>query len=511
MKSGTERKIAGFLRIGLVAIVILLQLLLMVILVRNLRQNAIYIYVIIEFVAVINIFVLASRNRNSAYTIAWMLIIMFLPVFGHLLYVLWGRSDTRGLRPVRTRESIAYGNQFLEKKHEIYASLMDQHPSRKRLAGYLGRKGFPLYQNTKCDYFPLGELQFDSMIADMEQAEKFIFLQYFILNTGKLWNRISDVLVRKAKEGVEVRLMFDDLGSIITVPDNLVRELRQNGIQVVRYAPVHRFISRLHLNYRNHQKIAVIDGHIGYTGGTNLADEYANYYPKHGHWKDTAIRMEGDAVWSLTAIYLQMWDAESRSRSDYEIYRPVKTVIGSGFFQPFADGPVNNPDNPAEIMYRNMVANAREYVYITTPYLVIDNTMRDLLYASATAGVDVRIITPRIWDHWYVHGVTRSNYRSLLEAGVRIYEYTPGYIHAKTIISDDDHCITGSINMDYRSFHLHFENGVWICGSPVLKEIKKDILDTFAACEEIQIEDWVKRPLYIRFLEGVLRVFAVML
>ena len=162
-------------------------------------------------------------------------------------------------------------------------------------------------------------------------------------------------------------------------------------------------------------------------------------------------------------------------------------------------------------MYRNMVANAREYVYIPTPCLVFDNTMRDLLCASATAGVDVRIITPRIWDHWYVHGVTRSNYRSLLEAGVRIYEYTPGYIHAKTIISDDDHCITGSINMDYRSFHLHFENGVWICGSPVLKEIKKDILDTFAACEEIQIEDWVKRPLYIRFLEGVLRVFAVML
>jgi len=511
MERKTERKIAGLLRIGLVAVVILLQLLLLMMLVRSMRQNAVYLYIIIEFVAIINIFILASKNQDSAYTIAWMLVIMFLPVFGHLLYILWGRSDTQGTQHKRTRESISYGDQFLERKHEIYAALIEGHPSRKRIAGYLGRKGFPLYQNTKCDYFPLGELQFDAMIADMKKAEHFIFIQYFILDTGKLWDRISDVLTRKAREGVEVRLMFDDLGSITTVPDNLLRELRRQGIQVVRYAPVHRFISRLFINYRNHQKITVIDGNIGYTGGTNLADEYANYYPKHGHWKDNAIRMKGDAVWSLTVTYLQMWDAETRSRSDYEVYRPTINVTGEGFFQPFADGPVNNPDNPAEVMYRNMVTNAREYVYITTPYLVIDNTMRDLLCTAAIAGVDVRIITPKIWDHWYVHAVTRSNYRMLLEAGVRIYEYTPGYIHAKTILSDDDHCVTGSINMDHRSFHLHFENGVWICGAPVLEEIKQDILSTFPLCEEIQLEEWSGRPLYVRMLEGILRVFAVML
>lgn len=511
MNRGTERKIAGVLRMALVVIAIILQLLLVMLLVRALRTDAVYLYLLIELAAVINIVVLVSRNRDSAYTIAWMMVIMFLPVFGYMLYLLWGRSDTKGRRHNRTRQSIAYGSVFLEKDPEVYASLNKRYPHRKRMAGYLGRKGFPLYQNTRCSYFPLGELQFQAMIADMEQAKHFIFMEYFILDTGRLWDEMSDVLFRKAAEGVEVRLMYDDMGSITTVPDNLLRTLRKGGIQVTRYSPVHRFVHKLYINYRNHQKIAVIDGNIGYTGGTNLADEYANYYPKHGHWKDTAIRLEGDAVWSLTVTFLQMWDAEQRDPSDYNAYRPTVKAEGEGFFQPFSDGPVNNPDNPAEVMYRKVVAGARDYAYITTPYLIIDNTMRDLLCAAATAGVDVRIITPKVWDHWYVHAVTRSNYRSLLEAGVRIYEYTPGYIHAKTIISDDDQCITGSINLDYRSFHLHFENGVWICGAPVLEEIRQDIVDTFERCEEIALEPWLRRPWYIRMVEGVLRVFAVML
>lgn len=510
MKRKTERKVAGLLRAILVSAVILLQIILLILLVHILHSYAIYIYVILQIIGVIHIFAMISRSHNTPYAITWILAITLLPVIGLVLFHLWGQSNISGRQNKPINESIARGNTYLEKDSKIYTKLSTEHPRRKRIAGYLGRKNFPLYQGTKCEYFPLGELQFDTMIKDMEKAEKFIFMEYFIINTGKLWDRISDILIRKAAQGVEVRLMYDDLGSITTVPDNFIRTMGLYGIQVARFNPVHRFIPRLYVNFRNHQKIVVIDGNIGYTGGTNLADEYANYYPKHGHWKDTAIRLEGDAVWSLTVSFLQMWDSQTKKSSDYEACHPDIVCEDAGFFQPFTDGPTNNPDNPAEAMYRSMITNARDYVYITTPYLVIDNTMVELLCTAAIGGVDVRIVTPKIWDQWYVHMVTRSNYSELLKAGVRIYEYTPGYIHAKTIISDDDHAVTGSINMDYRSFHLHFENGVWICGAPVLGEIKKDIIDTFNICEEMYLEDMQGRPLHIRFAEGFLRIFAVM-
>jgi len=511
MKPKTERKIAGMLRIAFVGLAIIFQLLLIILLVRILKTQAIYVYVLIEIVSVVDVIFLVSKNKSSSYTITWLLIIFILPVFGHILFLLWGKSATHGWRTKRLKTSIKRGAGFLEKDPDVYAELGRIHPTRKRISGYLGRKNFPLYENTGCTYFPLGEEQFEVMLADMENADKFIFLEYFILNNGQLWDRIEDVLIRKAGQGVDVRLMFDDLGSIVTAPDNLIKKLKKHNIQAMRFNPVHRYISRLYLNYRNHQKITVIDGNIGYTGGTNIADEYANIYPKHGHWKDTAIRLEGDAVWSLTVTFLQMWESESNTVTDYEVYRPTISGEGQGFYQPFSDGPVNNPDNPAEVMYRTIINNAKDYVYITTPYLVIDNTMLEALCTAAQGGTDVRIITPKIWDHWYVHTVTRSNYGELLESGVRIYEYTPGYMHAKTIISDDDHAVMGSINMDYRSFHLHYENGVWICGTPVLQEIKKDICDTFEVCEEINLDEWLRRPWYVKFIQTILRVFAVLL
>lgn len=511
MKRRTERKVAGFLRVALVVVVVLLQLLLLLALVRWLHSDAIWVYAIIEALAVIEILVLVSRNRNSAYTVAWVLILALLPVFGQILYVLWGRSDTKGLRNERHRSSIEAGNAFLQQDEAAKAALAKQHPDRQLLSNYLARKDFPLYQNTDCRYYPSGEAQFDAMLADMEKAEKFIFLEYFILNTGVLWDRFYDVLTRKAAEGVEVRLMFDDFGSIITAPDNLIRDLESHGIKAVRFNPIHKFISRLYINFRDHRKVTVIDGNIGYTGGTNIADEYINEVDRWGHWKDTGIRLTGDAVFGFTVSFLQVWDGETNTRSDYNAYRPTIKGEGQGFFQPFGDSPVNNPDNPAEIMYRNMITNARDYLYISTPYLVIDETMTDMLCTAALSGVDVRLVTPYICDHWYVHAVTRSNYARLMDAGVRVYEYKPGYIHAKTLLSDDDHAITGSINMDYRSFNLHFENGVWICGAPVLADIKQDFADIFAVSEEIDPAAWRKRPALVRIGQGLLRIFAILM
>jgi len=512
MKRHTEVKIAGMLRVLLVGITIVLQILLMVMLIVTLRSYAVIAYGLIEVVALFVVLGLVNKEGSSSYKIAWLLLISALPLFGQVLYLLWGRGIKNKRHSSGLKSSMDYGQQFLTKDSGVYARLGLEHPGRKRLAGFLGRKGFPVYENTRCSYYPLGELQFAAMIEEMKKAERFIFIETFILTSGQLWDEVCDVLVKKAAEGVEVRLMFDDFGSIITAPGNLVGELAAKGIKATRFNPIHLYVSRLYINYRNHQKITVIDGRIGYTGGTNYADEYVNLYPKHGHWKDTAIRLEGDAVWSLTVNFLQMWDGNTGDKSDYALYKTCAPCRDAkGFFQPFCDGPLNNPDNPAEAAYLNIIANAREYVYIATPYLIIDESMINNLCTAAESGVDVRIITPKIWDKWYVHTVTSSNYGVLLKAGVRIFEYTPGFIHAKTIISDDDSCISGTINMDYRSFNLHFENGVWICGAPVLEAIRKDMLDTVGMSGEIDLETWEKRPMAVKALEGILRAFAVLL
>jgi cardiolipin synthase len=506
-----QRNIDGIVRIVLVGLAVLAQLFLLILLVTLLRQNSVYIYFLLEVLGLIGALVLANKNDNSTYTISWLIIILVLPVFGFLLYLLWGRTSLHGRKSKMIRAVLAQKNRWLKKDPEVQAQLQQTYPSVHTMACYLEQDGFPLYKNTTSRYFELGELQFDEMLNDMKKAQKFIFLEYFILAQGQLWDRFHKVLKRKASQGVDVRLLFDDMGSIIVLPDNLLRELKNEKIMAHRFNPVHKHISRFYVNYRNHQKIAVIDGNIGYIGGTNLADEYANLYTKHGHWKDTAIRMEGDAVWSLTITFLQMWMSETGIQEDCFLYRPTVEMKGDGFYLPFSDGPVNNPDNPAEMMYLKMIFNAKDYVYITTPYLVIDNPMLDALCAAARGGVEVRIITPKIWDHWYVHMVTRSNYGRLIEAGVRIYEYTPGYIHAKTIISDDEHAITGSINMDYRSFYLHFENGVWMCGTPVLKDIIRDLNETFKVCEKISLEEWKNRPLHIKILQAFLRLFIPLL
>ena len=507
MKQKRLNRLAVGLRIGLVLVLIALQIFLVVLLVDLIAERALLLYFFIQFIAVVDIFILASRRQNISYTIAWVLLILLLPVTGHLLYILWGRR--RKHRSVR--RAIARTADKLQKDPAIYQTLGATHPERKRLGGYLGRMGFPIYQNTNCTYYPVGELQFRAMLDDIASAKHFIFLEYFILGAGQLWDEFRTALAQKAAEGVEIRVMYDDLGSLLTLPRDFEADLKKLGIEVICFNPIHHSVSRLYVNYRDHRKICVIDGEIAYTGGTNLADEYANYTDRLGHWKDTAIRLTGDAVWSKTVFFLQLWEAQSGTEQDFDAYRRQHPDIEStpaGFFQPFADGPMNNPDNPAEIIYRSVIHNAREYLYIMTPYLVIDSSMLDALTTAALGGVDVRIITPYIWDKWYMKMVTHSNFGPLLRAGVRIYEYTPGYLHAKTILSDDDHAVTGSINMDYRSFYLSYENGVWICGAPVLADIKADFLDTIAKSKEIQPEDWKRTPLYYRILQGLLRVFA---
>ncbi len=503
-----KKRTPGTMRVIIVFLALIAQVVLLVYIVGLLKQNAIYLYFFLEIAGAATIMIIVANDRNSSYTIFWLIVMAILPVVGYLLFLFWGTTGFNSMESKKIRHNIRYSMDFLEQDPDVYDDFLVDHPTRRRLGTYLANNGYPVYRNTRCSYYPVGELQFEQLISDLEQARKFIFLEYYIISEGELWDRIQDILIKKAKEGVEIRIMLDDFGSLRNLSDNFTKELRQEGIQAVRFNPVHVNVFTLLINYRNHQKIAIIDGNIGYTGGTNIADEYANIIRRLGHWKDCAIRLDGDAVWGLTVTFLQMWDAVNDSQSNYCHYKPDPQCDGIGYYQPFADSPVNNPINPAAETYTQIIANAHQYVYITTPYLVVDNAMKDILCMAAKGGIDVRIVTPRIWDHWYVHMVTQSNYDDLLSGGVRIYEYTPGFIHSKIILSDDDNAVIGSINMDYRSFFLHFENAVWICGSPALQEIKNDLLHIFSVCQEIDLDTWRKRPLHIKVLQGFLRVFA---
>lgn len=510
--SATGRKQARrkevFRRLATIALAVLAQFVLLGFLIWFLRLNAVYLYLLLQAFALVQVLVLLNQKGSNTYTVAWIVVFLVLPIFGELLYLLWGQSGRRSRKGRRLCAIFGRRGVWLKRDPAVMAALAAGHPDSRRIPTYLEGLGFPLHSGTQSRFFPLGELQFEAMLHDLEQAERFIFLEYYIVSEGRLWHRIHEILRNKAAAGLEVRLLYDDVGSMFSAPDQFREILKRDGIQVIAFGEAEKNLSRMYLNHRNHQKITVIDGHIGYTGGTNLADEYANLYPKHGHWKDTAVRLEGDAVWSLTVTFLEMWEGESQQAEDYSKYRPQRVVPGDGFYQPFSDGPVNNPENPAEMVYRQVIAEARDYCYITTPYIVIDEAMMNELCLAAEGGVDVRIATPRIWDHWYVHKVTRSNYRRLIEAGVRVYEYTPGFLHAKMILSDDRHAVIGSINMDFRSFYLHFENGVWICGAPVLADIKADVLATFAICEEYTVEKLDRLPWKERLLQTFLRLFA---
>ena len=503
--------ILGSMRIAIIVALVLCQAAVIILLVDVLRNLTVWIYVLVDMFIVITMLLLVSRNENNSNTIAWVLLIALFPLLGFVLYIAWGQAGTNAKQNRRVQKSVNYSKQFVPSNQAEGKRLQASNPESKRISGYLSNNGFPVYQNTSCEYYCLGELQFAALLEDLKKAEHFIFIQTFILSEGRLWDELEEVLLQKAAENVEVRLLYDDFGSAAAFSLKRFRFLRERGIQVLRYNPLHKYTMCMSLNYRTHQKITVIDDKIAYTGGTNIADEYANYYNKRGHWRDTAIRLTGSAVWGLTTTFLQMWDAQAGEYTGYKDYCLNAPVQGKGFFQPFSDGPINNPQNLAETVYKEMISGAKEYLYITTPYLVIDNAMLDLLCATASSGVDVRMILPHMWDQWYVRDVSRSNYEQLISAGVKVYEYTPGFIHSKMILNDANQCVIGTINMDYRSFHHHFENAVWICESDIVENIKRDMLDTVRDSELYTLEKCQAESAIKKIVVAILRVFSIMM
>lgn len=509
IKGKCKSHLSGFLRGGLVGILLFIQVSVLIGLSFWLRSFTVYFYVILEILSFLVVIALMNDNRCPSYKIAWVCIVLLFPISGHIMFALWGKSTANKGLTNKIRAKIERGSSFFDFNDAILKEIREDYKEIERVSNYMVSEGFPIFKNNNITYYPMGEDTFDAMFDDIRGAKKFVLIDFFIVAEGGLWDELHSILLEKIKEGVEVKFLYDDFGAMIRTPKNFKKMLESEGIQVRVFNPIHKYTDKLFMNYRSHQKIVVIDGNIGYTGGMNIADEYANLIERFGVWKDTAVRVFGEAVWGLTVTFLQMWEVASTGEYlDYSIYKPtIEFEANQTFACVISDGPVNNPSNPIENIYKQIIHYANDYLYISTPYLIIEEDMQLALIMAARSGVDVRIITPFIPDKKHVKILTNYNYGVLLANGIKIYEYTPGFIHAKSIINEN--CgVVGTINMDYRSFYLHYECGVFMAEKKIIGDIKEDFTMTLKQCREVTYAEWKSRPLGLKIYQSVLNIFS---
>ena len=495
-----------------VAVLSLTQIALTVALGIWLQQYAVYTYMAITAVSLIAVAILLDKDDvNPVYKLMWLLIILLLPPTGTIFYLYWGGRSRHGRKARQYSACSARANQALPDPLSSLALLPGDDVPFTRCGRYLAQYAYaPVWDNTSCRYYAWGQEFLPDYLEELQKAQQFIFLEYFILQEGKLWDQVLEILKQKAAQGVDVRVLYDGMGSLVKLPKDYDATLRSYGIQCGIFAPM-RFSPNLSdytlLNHRDHRKITVIDGNVAFSGGFNLADEYANFTHPHGVWKDTGFMLRGEAVYSYTAAFLATWDYVRHTVSPVERFRPTCRDMADCVIQPFVDSPLDQ-ENVSENAYFNILQQAQRYVYVATPYLVVDNEMLTCLRLAAKSGVDVRILTPGIPDKKFVYLVTQSFYHTLLEAGVRIFEYTPGFMHAKMFASDDKAAIVGSANMDYRSLYLHFENCCAFYGGQMVRTVRKDLEQCMAVSRECTLEEVYRTPLPKRILQIFFRIFA---
>ena len=498
-------------RMGLTAFAVIIQIVWTAAFIMRLSEYYIAATVSLTVLSALVVVYIINGRSNPSVKLAWIVPIMIFPLFGGLAYLFFGTkkpmkkiSNAITIQEEKTKCLIPSCKGLLD---DIKAE--DRHVSSQ--LEYINSMGFPVYKQTDAKYFPLGESFFKSLIEDLEKAEKFIFMEYFIIEEGKMWNTLYDMLKVKAKEGVDVRVMYDDIGCINTLPADFRSRLNKDGIKCQAFNPFVPVLSIV-ANNRDHRKITVIDGNIAYTGGVNIADEYINEKERFGHWKDTTVRLEGKAVWGFTHMFLNMWNAFNKTDEDISVFMPSLTAESNGYVIPYGDSPLDN-EIFAENVYINIINNAVDYVYIFTPYLIIDTQTMTAITLAAKRGVDIRIMVPGIPDKRQAYELARSHYPELIENGVRIYEYTPGFVHAKSFVADDKIAVVGTINLDYRSLYHHFECGCMFYNSSVIEDIKRDFL--LSASESELVEDPKTKYKITGILQSIyyafLRLFAPLL
>ncbi len=457
-------------------------------------------------IGIVTVIFLINRRGNPDHKISWIIFILIFPIFGISVYFLWGGNSL--IPHIRKKMKVCESHYlpFLDNK-DITERLRYNDIMHSRQAEYLiNESGYPLYDGTSSEYLPSGERFFERLLAELNNAKKYIYMEFFILAEGYMWDEIHRILKQKAAEGVEIKIIFDDFGSIKRQSRGFLEELKSEKIEVAVFNKIN-LIFNIFMNNRNHRKIVIIDGELAFTGGVNIGDEYINKYKRFGHWMDCGIILYGTAVKSFLCMFCIMWEFVTKERIDMKSHLGSGFSYDDGFVIPYSDGPLNEK-NPAEGIYMQILNSAQRYVYIMTPYLIIDDMMTSALCMAAKSGVEVCVITPHVPDKWYVHNVTQYHYLDLLKSGVKIYEYTPGFIHSKVYLSDDSIATVGSVNMDYRSFVFHFECGVWIDDKKTALDIKHHFREVLAVSKQIELKKWKKRSVFTRIKQAVLHIFG---
>lgn len=495
-------------------LLIVMQVVWLVLLVNKVSHTNGLLSGVFQFLSIIMALFIVDKDDVAAYRMGWVLLIIIAPVFGGLVYLIWG--DKRS--SIFMRRKLYKGAESIQGRihqdPEVTEKFAEAMPRAAGCARYLSSCGFPVWQNTQVKYHCLGDYQFTDMIEELKKAEKFIFIEYFIIEEGLMWNSILDILREKIAAGVDVRVIYDDFGCLSKLPSNYHKKLESMGIKCLRFNPIIPIIAVV-MNNRDHRKIMVVDGKVAFTGGLNLADEYINAKCRFGHWKDSGVMLKGDAVWSFTAAFLAMWNSfrpgEIGNIEDYMTPKEIGEKFGDdGFVQPFSDSPFDYETITVNL-YTDMISRAKDYIYIFSPYLAISDEMSIALRTAAKRGVDVRIVIPGIPDKRITYRLTRSYTVPLMKAGIRIYEYTPGFIHSKSYVCDDETAIVGTINSDYRSLYLQFECGVLMSGNQAVLDVRDDALRTFEVAHEVSLEERVRKGLPGLFwstFDAIIKVFA---
>ncbi|MCL2676117.1 MAG: cardiolipin synthase [Firmicutes bacterium] len=485
------------------------------------RVTPYYYYINAGFSAlgVLIVLVLVNRRINPNYIVPWIVIVLIFPVVGVVVYLMFSQNRLSRSQKKRYRKIFDSVTDYVPQSQSVADKLNKTDRDMYGQSRYLlSANKLPVYDDTQCRYYPTGEEFFAALKDELKKARKYIFMEYFVIKKGVMWDSVLKILMQKVNEGVEVRFMYDDIGSISTVSSNYCKKLRKLGIKCVKFNKFLPVISAVH-NNRDHRKMTVIDGKVGFMGGANLSDEYINVgiSKKCGYWKDSAIKLTGGAARSMAVMFLQMYNAQTKSREDFAPYLSEVSNVGTGgesghgFIQPFGDGPMPlYLEKVSQTAILNMINQAENYVYITTPYLIVDFQLMDAIKRAAKRGVDATIITPHIPDKRIIFLMTRSSYRPLIQAGVKIYEYLPGFIHSKNFLADDKAAIVGTINMDYRSLVHHFECGVWMHGVPCISDIKKDFAAILSVSRRVSDEESRLNPFQKAF-RVVLELFAPLL
>lgn len=506
-KKGLWRMI--FSRAGLMAVFLLLQFGILVLMQAYFKDFIPHYYTVATlFCAVVVIYLLNSSSDPTS-KITWLVLIMLMPVFGALM-LLYTRSDI-GHRTLRERyaQVTNESRDKLEQDEQVYQRFREDAPEAVGLSRYMARTGcHPVFDKTQVKYFPLGEDKFKELLIQLEKAERYIFLEYFIIEEGLMWGKVLEILARKAREGVDVRLMYDGTCEFALLPHSYPKRLRELGIKCKIFAQITPFVST-HYNYRDHRKILVIDGRVAFNGGINLADEYINRKKRFGHWKDTAVMLEGDGARSFALMFLQMWNVDEK-QTDYTAYLDTPAEAqedAQGFVIPYGDCPLDD-ERVGEWVYIDLLNRARDYVHIMSPYLILDGEMETALRFAAERGVEVSLILPGIPDKKLPYALAKTHYASLMRSGVKIYEYSPGFVHAKVFSVDGREAVVGTINLDYRSLYHHFECATYMHGCACIEDIERDFQETREKCREVSMETLKKEKLSTKITGLMMKVIA---